>query len=147
MVTYHKHRIIIVFTFYVTHAGKKPALATPLDGWKKSVMPGSHPKQAPPRNKESHIPSGPGKRIDKPREEGSESPLTHDLKGPDADEEPLGFLRLLIILIASHIGVRSRANREEDFRRANGLHVFIAGIIYFLLLIGLLILIVNNVAG
>ena len=66
---------------------------------------------------------------------------------PDANEKPLGFLRLMVILMASHIGVRSHANREEDFRRANGLHVFVAAIVYFLLVIGILILIVNVMTG
>lgn len=64
---------------------------------------------------------------------------------PQAGEKPIGFLRLLVILISTHIGVRSRVNREEDFRRANGLHVFIAGVIYFLLIIGGLILLVNRI--
>lgn len=66
---------------------------------------------------------------------------------PDSNEKPLGFLRLMVILMASHIGVRSKANREEDFRRANGLHVFVAAVIYFLLVIGVLILIVNVTTG
>lgn len=66
---------------------------------------------------------------------------------PEPGEKPIGFLRLVGILIASHIGVRSRANREEDFRRANGLHVFIAGILYFLMVIGGLILLVNVIVS
>jgi hypothetical protein len=62
---------------------------------------------------------------------------------PDPGEKPLGFARLMVILMSGHIGVRSRVNREEDFRRANGLHVFVAAIIYFLLVVGVLILVVT----
>jgi hypothetical protein len=49
----------------------------------------------------------------------------------------------MTILVSSHIGVRSRAKREEDFRRANGLHIFVAAIVYFILVISVLILLVN----
>lgn len=65
------------------------------------------------------------------------------IERPGPGEQPLGFLRLLIILMSSHLGVRSRANREEDFRRANGLHVFAAGVIYFLLVVIILIVVAN----
>lgn len=63
------------------------------------------------------------------------------------EQKPLGFLRVLVILVSSHIGVRSRANREEDFRRANGLHIFIAAVAYFLMIIGALIFLVNVIVG
>lgn len=66
---------------------------------------------------------------------------------PDAGEKPLGFWRLIVITLSSHIGVRSRARRHEDFRRANGLHVFIAGVVYFFLVIGALIVLTNIIAG
>ncbi|MBN7796407.1 DUF2970 domain-containing protein [Parahaliea mediterranea] len=49
--------------------------------------------------------------------------------------------------MSSHIGVRSHARREEDFRRANGLHVVIAGGVYFALVIAALVLLVNLIAG
>ncbi len=65
---------------------------------------------------------------------------------PDDGEQPLGFWATLLIVISCHLGVRPREKRHEDFRRANGLHVFVAGLIYFaLLLIGLVTLV--NVIG
>lgn len=66
---------------------------------------------------------------------------------PDAGEEPLGFWRLVVITLSGHIGVRPRAKRHEDFRRANGLHVFIAAIMYFLMIIAALIVLTNHIAG
>ncbi|WP_019530220.1 DUF2970 domain-containing protein [Dasania marina] len=66
---------------------------------------------------------------------------------PDPGEKPIGLLRLMVILFSSHIGVRSRSHREEDFRRANGLHVFIAAIVYFLLVVGALIMLVNVIVS
>jgi hypothetical protein len=64
---------------------------------------------------------------------------------PDAGEKPLGFWRLVVITLSAHIGVRPRAKRHEDFRRANGLHVFIAAIVYFVLVIAALIALINFV--
>ena len=64
---------------------------------------------------------------------------------PDEDQEPLGFWRTLIIVMSSHLGVRPREKRHEDFRRANGLHVFIAAIIYFVVILVLLVLLVNYI--
>lgn len=61
---------------------------------------------------------------------------------PDSNEKPLGFWETLIVVLSSHLGVRSSEKRQEDFRRANGLHVFIAGAVYFvLLIIGLIVLV------
>ncbi len=61
---------------------------------------------------------------------------------PDANEKPLGFWETLVVVLSSHLGVRSSEKRQEDFRRANGLHVFIAGVVYFvLLIIGLIVLV------
>lgn len=73
-----------------------------------------------------------------PQQSGTDRPI---------EQRPLGFLRILVILVSSHIGVRSRANREEDFRRANGLHMFIAAFAYFLMIIGALIFLVSVVVG
>ena len=64
---------------------------------------------------------------------------------PDNDEKPMSFWRVLIIVMSSHLGVRPRAKREEDFRRANGLHIFIAGIIYFLAILIALIIFVRSI--
>lgn len=61
---------------------------------------------------------------------------------PDPSEKPLSFWESLAIVLSSHLGVRSAKKRQEDFRRANGLHLFIAGIIYFVVLIvGLIVLV------
>ena len=66
---------------------------------------------------------------------------------PDDDEEPLGFWHTLVIVMSSHLGVRPRDKRHEDFRRANGLHVFIAAVIYFVVLLIFLVLFVNWVSS
>lgn len=66
---------------------------------------------------------------------------------PDADVRPLTLRETLVIVLATHLGVRTRARREEDFRRANGLHLFVAGVIYFLLLVGLLVLLATYLSG
>jgi len=65
---------------------------------------------------------------------------------PEQDEAPLGFWRIVLVVISTHLGVRSRLRREEDFRRANGLHIFIAGIIYFLTLLVGLVVLVNSIS-
>lgn len=64
---------------------------------------------------------------------------------PDNDEKPMGFWRVLIVVMSSHLGVRPRAKREEDFRRANGLHIFIAAVIYFLAILITLIIFVRSI--
>ena len=61
---------------------------------------------------------------------------------PDPQEKPLSFRESLVIVLSSHLGVRSIEKRQEDFRRANGLHLFIAGIVYFaVLIIGMIVLV------
>ncbi|ARN72798.1 DUF2970 domain-containing protein [Oceanicoccus sagamiensis] len=65
---------------------------------------------------------------------------------PDDDQEPLGFWQTLMIVMSSHLGVRPRDKRHEDFRRANGLHVFVAGVVYFVVLLVLLVVFVNWVS-
>lgn len=64
---------------------------------------------------------------------------------PDPKEKPLSFWESLVIVLSSHLGVRSAKKRQEDFRRANGFHLFIAGIFYFTVLIGALIVLVKFV--
>jgi hypothetical protein len=66
---------------------------------------------------------------------------------PDASEKPHSFFEILIIVMSTHLGVRPKAKREDDFRRANGLHLFIAGIIYFALLIAGLIFLVRYIVS
>ena len=50
---------------------------------------------------------------------------------PDEGEEPIGFWRTVIIVLSSHIGVRSKKNRVDDFNRANGLHLFLASSFWY----------------
>ena len=61
---------------------------------------------------------------------------------PDQGEQPLTLLETLVIVLSTHLGVRPKAKRQEDFRRANGLYLFIAGVVYFaLLVVGLILLV------
>ena len=64
---------------------------------------------------------------------------------PDAGEKPLSLREIIVIVLATHLGVRSRKQREEDFRRANGFHLFLAGIFYFAIIISGLIVLVRSV--
>jgi Protein of unknown function (DUF2970) len=58
-------------------------------------------------------------------------------------ERPLSFLELITIILSGHLGVRKREQRINDFSRANGLHVFLAAVLYFLLVVtGLIILVI-----
>lgn len=66
---------------------------------------------------------------------------------PDPGERPLTFLETVTIVLASHLGVRTRKQREEDFRRANGLHLFIVGVIYFVLIVAGLVLLANYIGA
>ena len=66
---------------------------------------------------------------------------------PDEDEKPLNLWQTMLIVFSSHLGVRPREQRDEDFRRANGLHVFIAAIIYFVIILVLLVVLVNYISG
>jgi uncharacterized membrane protein YfcA len=65
---------------------------------------------------------------------------------PDQSEKPLTLLETLGIILSSHLGVRTRAKREEDFRRANGLYVFICAILYFAAVITALIVLVQHIS-
>lgn len=66
---------------------------------------------------------------------------------PDADQQPLGFWRVLLIVLSTHLGVRKRSARADDFKRADGRQLFIAGLVYFALLLFGLILLVNYLAS
>lgn len=60
----------------------------------------------------------------------------------DSPQPPLSFRELLVIILSGHLGVRKREQRVSDFRRANGLHVFLAAVLYFALIVtGLIILV------
>jgi len=64
----------------------------------------------------------------------------------DSDaKRPLNFRELMTIVLSGHLGVRKREQRVNDFGRANGLHVFIAAVIYFALVVTGLIILVNYV--
>lgn len=58
---------------------------------------------------------------------------------PDDDEKPLSLLETLIVVVSSHLGVRTKEKLQDDFRRANGLHLLVAGLFYFALIIAGLI--------
>jgi hypothetical protein len=51
------------------------------------------------------------------------------------------------IIIAGHLGVRKRMQRVEDFDRANGLHIFIAAVIYLAVIVFGIILLVRHIAA
>lgn len=64
----------------------------------------------------------------------------------DSRQSPLSFKELLVIILSGHLGVRKREKRVSDFRRANGLHVFIAAVLYFALIVAVLIILVSYIA-
>ncbi len=65
---------------------------------------------------------------------------------PAADTKPLSLRETLIIVLSTHLGVRSSKQRQEDFRRANGFHLFIAGVLYFAIIVGGLIALVQHIS-
>lgn len=77
------------------------------------------------------------------KEEPKESPRYFER--PSADVKPLTLLETFVVVLSTHLGVRSSAKRQEDFQRANGLHLFIVGVVYFALLIGGLIALVLTI--
>ena len=64
---------------------------------------------------------------------------------PDEGEVPHTFWEVLAIILSTHLGVRTSRQREEDFRRANGVQLFVAGVLYFILIIIGLVLLVRHV--
>lgn len=66
---------------------------------------------------------------------------------PDQREKPLTLWETFAIVLCSHLGVRTREQRQEDFRRANGLHLFIVAVVYFALVICALIALVRHLAA
>lgn len=66
---------------------------------------------------------------------------------PDVNEKPLTLRETLLIVLSTHLGVRTARQREEDFRRASGLKLFIAGVIYFAALLIALVTLVIFIAG
>jgi hypothetical protein len=59
---------------------------------------------------------------------------------------PLALGELFKIVLSGHLGVRKREHRMDDFGRANGLHVFIAAVIYFALVVTALVVLVSYIA-
>jgi len=62
-------------------------------------------------------------------------------------KKPLSFRETLSIIIAGHLGVRKHVQRIEDFHRANGLHIFIAAVIYFIVIVSGIILLVRYITA
>ena len=56
-----------------------------------------------------------------------------------------GFWKTVLIVLCGHIGVRPSKHRQVDFECANGVHVFVVAVIYFLLVIFSLIMLVNYI--
>jgi hypothetical protein len=79
-------------------------------------------------------------------EDGKPAKKPRYFERPDAGEKPHTLWETFVIILSTHLGVRTKAQREEDFRRANGLHLFIAGIFYFALIIVGLIFLVRYVS-
>ena len=61
--------------------------------------------------------------------------------------ETYGFWKTVLIVLCGHLGVRNTEQRKADFERANGVHVFIVAVMYFLLVIIALIVLVNYIAS
>ena len=78
---------------------------------------------------------------------------THDAEDVKGGDKPpkangdYGLWETMIIVFSGHIGVRTRKQREQDFAKANGLHVFIAAATYFLLVVIALIFFVRFVSA
>ncbi len=53
----------------------------------------------------------------------------------DEDTQQQSFWEVMKIVLAGHLGVRKRVNREDDFQRANGLQVFVAAAVYFIVIV------------
>jgi hypothetical protein len=64
-----------------------------------------------------------------------------------ANKPPLSLKELLVIILSGHLGVRKREQRANDFGRANGLHVFVAAVLYFALVLTGLIILVRYITG
>lgn len=63
------------------------------------------------------------------------------------DQKPLTLRETLSVVIAGHLGVRKREQRREDFHRANGLHIFIAAAIYFIVIVTSIVFLVRYITA
>jgi hypothetical protein len=66
---------------------------------------------------------------------------------PKPTPAPLSLRETFSILLAGHIGVRKAEQRAEDFRRASGVRIFIAAVLYFAAVVVGLILFVRYVTS
>ena len=70
-----------------------------------------------------------------------------ETKPPESEPAPLSLRETFSILVAGHIGVRKAERRAEDFRRANGLRIFIAAALYFAVIVAGLIVFVRYITS
>ena len=70
-----------------------------------------------------------------------------ETKTPESEPAPLSLRETFSILVAGHIGVRKAEQRAEDFRRANGLRIFIAAALYFAVIVAGLIIFVRYITS
>ncbi len=82
-----------------------------------------------------------------PLQDKAPRPKRRYFERPDPHEKPLTLMETFIIVISSHLGVRTREKLQNDFRRANGMHLFVAGIVYFALMIAGLVALVIYISG
>lgn len=54
--------------------------------------------------------------------EDSAKPQPRYFERADPDAKPLSLREIMMVALATHLGVRSSKQRQEDFRRANGFH-------------------------
>ena len=87
------------------------------------------------------------KKVEDPEQPETETAPPRYFERPDPGEQKLTLIETIGIVLSTHLGVRTAKKREEDFRRANGLHLFIAGVFYFLVVVVGLIVLVNWIAG
>ena len=66
-------------------------------------------------------------------------------KDTPADERPLTFWQIAGSAAAAAFGVQSRANRERDFSRGKPLHFIIAGIVFTIVFVLVVVSVVRLV--
>lgn len=73
---------------------------------------------------------------------GEESPPPQDTT---IDEKPLTFLQILGSTFAAAVGVQSKANRTRDFTRGKPLHFILAGLIFAVTFVVVVVAVVRTV--
>ena len=66
-------------------------------------------------------------------------------KPTEADDAPLTFWQIAGSTIAAAFGVQKRANRERDFARGKPLHFIIAGIVFTVVFVLIVVSVVQLV--